>query len=561
MSKTENFNVLQGLPYQVRARARGKWDETQNKTFASSGESVSLSMTTYNGLNMSYNDTYETAQVLDFSNTVLPWKYEYPSTLTTSKFCLADATNTQYQNIVPLEYTYNFSTVGTLSIDNYYKIVKGFSLTDYVQLSSTFSPSSSPWEMVFKFKPNSLHNGGIINKISSGADYGFRIQLLSDGSMYYLISSSSGNSFLWEGVGSGTYTVGVWNWVKFEWTGTVYNAYLSTDGETWTLDKTYTSSTPLYSYSSATHIGCNPTKGTAFDGEIDLSESYIKINDVDWWVPTFTGSASQTTETMHGCLYGIDDTGSAFTAACFVLNGNGRILLLPDAYKDTDFGNAYSYLGLVNIPAHTVYEYDPSTHEWSEKQALSRNFTVVGTPTIDDTSYEVSDFSESDYITTGSTQFAPSATDIFETNIKFTTGNSVTGSSRTLMETNGILLAIDSGGKPFVSVSDGNDSQTVSLNYTLSPNTTYALLGSIDSGELFAVLTSGSGGTITYETAELTITPPIVASIATFGIAYYYAIAQVGQANTFDGSINMADTIFTVYDEDFEVIFEWAGYE
>lgn len=537
MTTTTSLEVIQDLPYKVRARAKGKFDEVQSKTFTKSGESFSMTMTAYNGLDMTYNEAYETAQVLDFSNTVLPWKYEYPSTLITSKFCLAAATNTQYQNVMDSVLNSDLTPTASTSIDSdFIATTFGFSVDDTVELPDF---NANNCEVCFKVKFGSLtsSNSYVIYTDALGSIWVTSARIYLDSYSYTIVQATANTDY----------------WFKIITDGVNAKYYYSTDGEIYTLGTTKALPSGYSSVYQPISLFQNANGAVT---NTDLKELYI-MNSTGKKV--WLGNYDR--ETMNGCLYGIDDTGSAFTAACFVLNGNGRILLLPEAYKDTDFGNDYSYLGLVNIPAHTVYEYDPSTHTWSEKQALSRNFTVVGTPTVDDTSYEVSDFSESDYLTTGSTQFAPSATDTWEVNIKFTTGASVTGSNRTLMETNGFLIAIDSDGKPYVSISDGNDNQTVSIDYTLSPNTTYELLGGIDSGEVFLTLSNSGGSTITFEAAELTITLPIVASIASFGIAYFYATAQVGQANIFDGSINMADTTFVVYDEDYEIIFEWAGYE
>lgn len=283
MSTTDNFTVNKGIPYLIKAKASGKWDHSSRQVFTTEGQSVSVSMENYDGLNMNYIESYQSADRMDFWGTLLP-QNEMISTLKKSRYCLMPI-GTNYENIA--EPVYNFNVIGSPAINKETLVVSNFSSSNYIQLKNTFSPGENPWEIVIKFKPNSYKTGGLFSKITSTQyfDYGLRIVVIDDGHLYYLVSHQSGAKFLFEGSGSGTYTLNQWNWVKFEFTGSVYNAYLSTDGTTWTLDKTYTSSTKLYSYTSATNIGNTPEKSDYyFDGEVDLSACYIKTYSIDAWV-------------------------------------------------------------------------------------------------------------------------------------------------------------------------------------------------------------------------------------------------------------------------------------
>ena len=179
----------------------------------------------------------------------------------------------------------------SVSITN--KIASGFDLNHYMYLKETFSPGSSPWEVVFKFKPSSLHTGSLMTKISGAPYYGFRLNLINDGHMYYIVSDGQYSATPFEGEGSGSYIVNAWNWVKVEFTGSAYNAYLSTDGVNWTLDLTVTSSTPIYSYTAQTNIGYFPDGSPAcwLQGEMDLLECYININGYRFWSPFYEASS------------------------------------------------------------------------------------------------------------------------------------------------------------------------------------------------------------------------------------------------------------------------------
>lgn len=184
-----------------------------------------------------------------------------------------------------------------VSITN--KIASGFDSNHYMYLKETFSPGSSPWEVVFKFKPSSLHTGSLMTKMSGAPYYGFRLNLINDGHMYYIVSDGQYSATPFEGEGSGSYVVNAWNWVKVEFTGSAYNAYLSTDGVNWTLDLTVTSSTPIYAYTAQTNIGYFPDGSPVcwLQGEMDLSECYININGYRFWSPFYETSSDNNWQT------------------------------------------------------------------------------------------------------------------------------------------------------------------------------------------------------------------------------------------------------------------------
>lgn len=173
------------------------------------------------------------------------------------------------------------------------KIASGFDANHYMYLKDTFSPGSSPWEVVFKFKPSSLHTGSLMTKMSGAPYYGFRLQLVNDGHMYYEVNDAQYSATPFEGSGSGSYVVNAWNWVKVEFTGSAYNAYLSTDGVNWTLDLTVTSSSPMYAHTAQTNIGYFPDGSPVcwLQGEMDLSECYINIGGYRFWSPFYETSS------------------------------------------------------------------------------------------------------------------------------------------------------------------------------------------------------------------------------------------------------------------------------
>ena len=135
MSTTTNIQVRKGLPYQVRVRADGKWDFTGNQTFTTAGQEYFATMETYDGLSMDYVESYQSADKVDFSNTVLPWKWQYSTALSTNRYCLMPA-GQNYENVVEQfeGYVTDYTVVGSPTISSEY-VVSGFSSSNYLQAS------------------------------------------------------------------------------------------------------------------------------------------------------------------------------------------------------------------------------------------------------------------------------------------------------------------------------------------------------------------------------------------------------------------------------------------
>ena len=173
MTTTANLKVIKGFPYQIRVRAPGKWDSLTEQIFSEEGEEVSITTETYDGLKMNYIESYQSADKVDFSNTVLPWKYEYSTYLSTDRYCLMPV-GQDYENVGGVQWVpSNFNNVGSVSIDEN-KVASGFTSSKYLKLQSVFNPSSNPWEMVFKVKTGSdvtsthcINGSGVL----SGADF------------------------------------------------------------------------------------------------------------------------------------------------------------------------------------------------------------------------------------------------------------------------------------------------------------------------------------------------------------------------------------------------------
>ena len=164
-------------------------------------------------------------------------------------------------------------------------VVGTFTSSNYLSLPTTFKPENKPWEMCFKIHtPVSYAASVIFGKYSSNTYYGLRLELATNGNIYYLVSGASGTTYIFEGYGNNTYPLDSDVYVKFSFLGDKYIAYISIDnGLTWLLDKEFVSSTPLFAYDSASTIGYSLGVGLPLAGCVYLNESYIKIDGKDWW--------------------------------------------------------------------------------------------------------------------------------------------------------------------------------------------------------------------------------------------------------------------------------------
>lgn len=363
MSTTKNLTVRKGLPYQVKARADGKWDLTSNQMFTAADESVSLSMTAYNGLDMSYSASYESADTLNFSNTVLPWKWQYSASLTTDKFCLMPIGQT-YENITetsgatPISLqgcTYNFTDDGSATTLNCFSVNGDESVVltpdnsyeeegTTIDYSDIFSGSVNILECyAFIFAEGSFDTEWQWNNqyelVGHPTDNYSVISNFSAGNYARSLVSFTPNNKMWElAVGGNIGSVGT-KQVIFESEGLQIG--ITPEGHPYA---TFTGENGVIGTSTVSSFTVSPDDGYFFVC------SYAKFN----WESDF-----------HYDITAYDpDSG-------YPNEGNQVISTIPIKSSIFKFGlsmreapSQARLLGTVSIPAHTVYEYDNGT--WTE---------------------------------------------------------------------------------------------------------------------------------------------------------------------------------------------------
>lgn len=184
---------------------------------------------------------------------------------------------------IPVQITRNYKNIGGVTIND--GLASGFAqTTKYLELPEAFNPSTSDWEMVFKFTtPNSLSSNLNPEGIFSVPNFyclifGFHTKLTvcasSDGTTWSASST--------EDNGTTTLTTNTEYYLKATYESGVLTVYLSTDGETWTTE--YTETIALaYTDSYKPILGLYRGLGNPNKGNIDLNESYIKIGGSVWW--------------------------------------------------------------------------------------------------------------------------------------------------------------------------------------------------------------------------------------------------------------------------------------
>ncbi len=171
-------------------------------------------------------------------------------------------------------------------------VVSGFSASNYLTFSDNFRPDTNTWEMLFKVTTGSelSESEEFVVAISNGftheTRYGTRISI-SNRKFNFSVTY---NGTAWDipvETATGVYDVQVNTtyYIKFEYTGSAYKLYYSLNGIDFIEDINIASSTPIYNSCTACLIGIwnNGSFVKPFLGSIDLSESYIKINDEIWW--------------------------------------------------------------------------------------------------------------------------------------------------------------------------------------------------------------------------------------------------------------------------------------
>ena len=168
----------------------------------------------------------------------------------------------------------NYLQIGNV-IDNGYISLSGISVKDF----GLAIQNANNWEIVFKIKYNSSSS---VQAIFGAKDLYFLVHINASHRLTLSMGNGSGDWAI-DLAGTTELSDNTIYWVKVEWTGTEYKIYLSTDGTTWNLENSLVSSFTL-SYDSDIVWSIGKMQSLyVWDGDINISDSYININNEIWW--------------------------------------------------------------------------------------------------------------------------------------------------------------------------------------------------------------------------------------------------------------------------------------
>lgn len=169
-----------------------------------------------------------------------------------------------------------FNIIGNSTIIKDY-IASNFSASSYIDTGYKFSPGNNTWEYGVKIKTGTTFAwSGIVGSVgNSNGCTPFYI----DGSGYWVTYlSSTGSSWdIASAMPIMQLNTNTTYWLKVQFTGTQYKFSYSLDGVEWKIARKLDSTLKIYN-GLTVHLGNNRGTNSPFNGAIDLSSFYIKIN-------------------------------------------------------------------------------------------------------------------------------------------------------------------------------------------------------------------------------------------------------------------------------------------
>ncbi len=171
----------------------------------------------------------------------------------------------------------NYVVKGSLTLNG--SVLTGFNATNYADIDNIPFNTANTFEIGASFNSASVSEQQIIYTEATTSYYSW-IGLVNS-KLYTAITVNHTSSLYL--TGKTTLENSKRYWVKVEFTGSVYNLYLSTDGINYALENTISSTVkmPLTRW----FIGYCPNAGTPrrFIGNIYTADCYIKLNGSVWW--------------------------------------------------------------------------------------------------------------------------------------------------------------------------------------------------------------------------------------------------------------------------------------
>ena len=274
MSTTKTLKVNQNFDRLLKCRANGYYDYVDVVIPTKDTKDINIEMQKYDGLKYIFNTQGgKGTTIIDFSDTVLPWKFEMNNYLARTRYCWKPYREEPYQVEILKQVPSNYNIVGTPTFNG--NVVSGFSSSNYLTLKKPFKPQGA-WEIVLKFKMNEAvgREQGLFGYNGTGL---FKICLGGNNRMILSLSTVDNDWNIGEITGTTDVELNKFYWAKIEFTGTTYKLSLSTNGADYNLEGTLeTSSIPVFP--DTTCLGVVNRNYNSLAGSIDLSESHVLID-------------------------------------------------------------------------------------------------------------------------------------------------------------------------------------------------------------------------------------------------------------------------------------------
>ena len=248
-------------------------------------------------------------------------------------------------------------------------ILTGFN-GNYLYFTKNPPQPIASYEVVLKWKTDSFNDGRLIGNYN-GNIYSIQVEVpsSSENKMWWGHPSSDHN---WQAINPNyIVTTNTWYWVKgvYDSTTSTVTVYMHKENEEYRNCGEFTVSG--CGWSRGFEIGSDEGSGNlSYNTQIDLSESYIKINDEYYW---------KGTEVVANQLPGIldpeyNDTGDETIYKLYDVETDGRYLVLNDN-RNTNIPNVKftEYNGEITIPDHGLSIYDPENYTWSKYRIITLN--------------------------------------------------------------------------------------------------------------------------------------------------------------------------------------------
>ena len=184
--------------------------------------------------------------------------------------------------------TPNFTIVGNPTIKKTGIFASGFSDTSYLTTTNYFNNATQSFEAVICFiaGPNTALNRGLID---TGDELSNNINVrltLPNNKLRFRVSADGSPTYVIDILGTSTLSVNGTYYAKIAYdSSTGYALYLSNNGVNWTSEGTDATTTAPYNSAADIVLGDNSSTDVSFDGSINLSECYIKVNGSTVWTP------------------------------------------------------------------------------------------------------------------------------------------------------------------------------------------------------------------------------------------------------------------------------------